>query len=381
MHKKGIAFIFLAGLLAVMGLTSFKPKHDISFYENRALAKMPAMHAENWLNGQAEKGIETYISDHFALRSRLLKGYVQLQLALHVPVINNIVIAGDTLLPYHAKSYDSYDQQAMQDVLAVLSQLRDWSQANHSQLLYVSIPEQGNAFAKRYPPYLVASGYTKQVMQKDFRANLQAAGIPLLDMEADLGQDLDLYYAKTDHHYNLKGAYETYRQILRRLQQEGMAVPEPTPVAFATLAHPIQGSRARELMGAFQSQDPAYTFELETPIAFTRQDNGQAVEAKVFADNLQGSYSYYMGGDIGETIIQTNRPELPKVLLIGDSFSNALETILYTSFDEMRSLDFRHYNKQSVFAYLETYKPDVILIIRDDTAYLLSDGNGAMGTK
>ena len=68
------------------------------------------------------------------------------------------------------------------------------------------------------------------------------------------------------------------------------------------------------------------------------------------------------------------------MLVVGDSFTNALESILYTSFDEMRSLDFRHYTEKSIYAYLDDYHPDVLLLIRDELSFLLTTGNGALGT-
>ena len=149
---------------------------------------------------------------------------------------------------------------------------------------------------------------------------------------------------------------------------------EITPVDSSFL-----GSRNRKLFGLFQSDDRLYTYTLADPVPFERYDNGNPVEATVFAADRQNMYNYYMGGDVAETVIHTNRPELPDVLVVGDSFTNALETILYTSFDEMRSLDFRHYTEKSIYDYLEEYQPDVILYVRDDLSYIVTDGNGGLG--
>ena len=85
-----------------------------------------------------------------------------------------------------------------------------------------------------------------------------------------------------------------------------------------------------------------------------------------------------MGGDIGETILQTNRPSLKTALIVGDSFTNALETLLWTGFDETRSLDYRHYKGESLIDYVQTYQPDVVLIVRDESLYLSLEGNGAV---
>ena len=60
------------------------------------------------------------------------------------------------------------------------------------------------------------------------------------------------------------------------------------------------------------------------------------------------TYGLYMGGDIAETCIRTDRSSLPTALIFGDSFTNAVESLAYYSFDEMRSVDLRHYKTQSI---------------------------------
>ncbi|NLA87925.1 MAG: hypothetical protein GX847_11735, partial [Clostridiales bacterium] len=77
------------------------------------------------------------------------------------------------------------------------------------------------------------------------------------------------------------------------------------------------------------------------------------------------SYTVYMHGDIGETVIETDRPELLSVLLVGDSYTNAVECLLYASFNEMRSLDLRWYNKKSLADYIADYQPDIVILLRD----------------
>lgn len=77
-----------------------------------------------------------------------------------------------------------------------------------------------------------------------------------------------------------------------------------------------------------------------------------------------------MGGDIAEGIIRTYRPELPNVLLFGNSFTKALETFLYTSFNETRSLDLRHYQQKGILDYIEEYRPDIVIYLKYDLEYL-----------
>ena len=88
------------------------------------------------------------------------------------------------------------------------------------------------------------------------------------------------------------------------------------------------------------------------------------------------TYNLYMGGDIAETVIDTNREDLPSILIYGDSFTNALECITYLSFDKMYSLDLRHYQDMTIEEYIAMTQPDVVVCIRDYESLLEIAFNG-----
>ena len=61
-----------------------------------------------------------------------------------------------------------------------------------------------------------------------------------------------------------------------------------------------------------------------------------------------------------------------------DSFTNALETLLYASFDETHILDLRHYTEKSLKDYISKYRPDIVLCIQNNTFYYTATGNSAV---
>lgn len=151
---------------------------------------------------------------------------------------------------------------------------------------------------------------------------------------------------------------------------------------FRELPNPYLGSRNRKLYGLWPNSEHAVIAELKAPIPFTRTDNGKTVDATVYAlpdtDTRRTNYDLYMGGDQAETVIDTHRPDLPDILIVGDSFTDALETLFYASFNEMRSLDLRYYKEKTPLEYLADYHPDVVLCVRDDTSFYTATGNGAV---
>ena len=151
-------------------------------------------------------------------------------------------------------------------------------------------------------------------------------------------------------------------------------------MTFSALPNPYMGSRTRKLLGLRGNDEKLLTAAFREDIPFTRFDNGEEVAATVYAlpatDTEPLTYELYMGGDIAETVLRTDRLERPSVLIFGDSFTNAVESLAYYSFDEMRSVDLRHYKTQSISDYIAAYQPDVVLCIRDYQSLLSQEYNG-----
>ena len=78
-----------------------------------------------------------------------------------------------------------------------------------------------------------------------------------------------------------------------------------------------------------------------------------------------GGYTAFMGGDKANTVIKTNREDLPNVLFIGRSYTNALEVMASYSFNEMHSIDPRHY-EGNLSQYIKENDIDYIVLARFD---------------
>ncbi len=116
------------------------------------------------------------------------------------------------------------------------------------------------------------------------------------------------------------------------------------------------------------------------PLPYLRSITGEPVDGEVYAlpdnDWQEVLYTAYMGGDLSESRIDTGREELPDILIYGDSFTNALECVLWYSFDTMYSYDFRYYTGHTLDELIRKYQPDVVVCVRDYQQLLLETGNG-----
>lgn len=394
MKQKKIANIVLvlafAGFLAAaMVITLGKPQGGWSYYENRTLAQMEELTPQTLWDGTFANSVEPTLQDHAAGRNTLLKLSAWMDMELfHRPVVNQVIPAEGMLLswnPYETPDPELIQQQA--DAMAgQLGELRDVVESYGGKFYYVAVPGQYTYFEETHPDFLNNRATYTDLEIPAFQQAMEEQGVTLIEMGEILAQQGNPpeYYSTVDYHYTFGGAYATYLAILERINQDfdhSLTVLDEDSLVRETLPNPYLGSRARKVFGLWETDEKLEIGLPAQPIPFTRIDNGQEVPATVYTlpgnDTDEVAYAAYMGGDIAETVIDTGRDELPSLLIYGDSFTNPVEGLMYYSFDEMRTIDLRHYKDMTLADYIALYQPDVVVGIRDYESLLSTDYNGS----
>jgi len=191
------------------------------------------------------------------------------------------------------------------------------------------------------------------------------------------------YASRVDNHYSMEGAFETYRLVMEKVKAETeleFPILGAEDVELVTLPNGYMGSRERKLLHAAQREEQLSIFLPRQEVPYTRTDNRVPVGAFVYelpaSDAGEVTYNLYMGGDVANTVLDTGRDERPSILIYGDSFTNPVECLTYLSFDEMHSLDLRHYQEMSLEDYIQQVRPEVVVCIRDYDFLLDPEGNG-----
>ena len=341
------------------------------------------------LDGTFPASVEPVLQDHAAGRNTLMKLSAWADLHLfHRPVVNEVVPSDGMLLGFNA--YETPDPAVIdnqaQAMAGQLAQLRDVVEGYGGHFYYVAVPGQYTYFSDSYPDFLNSREAYTALEIPAFTQAMEAQGVNLLDMGPVLDQlgNPQGYYSLADYHYQFEGAYVTYRAILEEINRDlelDLTILDESSLTVETLPNPYLGSRGRKIFGLENCGEHLTVGLPKAPIPFTRSDNGTETAATVYAMPATGTedvlYSLYMGGDVGETVIETGRPDLPSILIYGDSFTNPVECLAYYSFDEMRSIDLRHYKDMTLADYIQAYQPDIVVGIRDYEALLSTDFNGS----
>jgi len=379
---------FIGIIAAVLLVTLSKNDLRTSFVENRALEEIPVFSRDNFLGGEYFEGWEHWFTDHAAGRDTLLKIHTWLELnLLRKPVVNDVVVQDDILLGFNQYGrWDiSYLEEKSEQTAKNLRDFSDYVESLGGRFYYVGLPEQYSYFNNLYPDYMENREWILEPMHTSFAQAMKKYGVNYINMSEvyDSMNRPREFYSPTDHHYSFYGALAAYKTLMETINADSglnLKILTDEDMEIKELPNPYLGSRNRKLYGLrYMGEHAAYAV-LREPIPYSRWENGVQTDAPVFKlpdnSNKVINYGIYMGNDYAETIIRTNREDLPDALVFGDSFTNAMETLLYTAFNEMRSIDMRYYTEKSIREYIAEYRPDIVICVRDDTAFFTETGNG-----
>jgi len=387
-----IFFIFCFMTFLVLGfvMTLARPMEIYSFYENRNLAQPPTIDEEGLLSGKYFAELEKSLADHVAARNTLLKIRTWLDIEIfHRPVVNEVVMGDRILLPYlppEAVDFENLSRKA-ELLTENLKKLTNLVASYGGKYYYVAVPCQYAYYTEEYPGYLNNRAEYTAFSISALEECLAREKINFIDIGRtfdSLGHN-DSFSSVTDNHYSIYGAFIVYQTIMQTIITDtgkSLSVLTEENSTVTQLENPYLGSRNRKLFDLSSISEPLYIITPNEPVPFVRMNYGDIAAATVYSLPVNktetATYGVYMGGDISNTIIETNRSNLPTILVYGDSFTNAVECILYYSFNEMHSLDLRYYSEMSLSEYIRILKPDIVVCIRDYEALLATEGNGGI---
>ena len=226
-------------------------------------------------------------------------------------------------------------------------------------------PEEAAKFTKRQWP----------VFNSIF-SNL-ADGVKPVDVYSVLAQHTDEpIYLRTDHHWAPLGAYYAAQEFARVA-----GVPFRDLSAYqADTVHRFVGSmygytqnaaikRAPEDFVYYVPTDVEYTtthINYELDEEFHVVSETRPFQSKYFFSFKDGSgaaYTTFMGGDIKQVKVETSTHNGRRLLVIKDSFGNAIPGYLFYSFEEIHVADFRYFTKNVASFVDENHITDILIAI------------------
>lgn len=345
------SLLFLAFIGALFLLNLFLPDREFSEQENRYLQTAPRFSLSSLFSGNFTASFETYLTDQFAFRDGWVALKARAELASGKRENNGVFLCGgETLIePYSAPKPADLDFS-----LDAINALTD---SAGMPVYFALIPSASEIWKDRLPEGAPndsqsetiehAYGYVRAITADVIGALASHASEPI--------------YYRTDHHWTTLGAYYGYTAVA-----EAMGL---TPVPITEYRENVV---SREFFGtAYSSSGFAWirpdSISVYVPpegVAVTNYPEGAAEKGEMYVETFlaaKDKYKYFYGGNTPLLTIETQHSEAPSLLIVRDSYMDAMSPFLTAHFSKIHIVDLRYF-KTSLRAYIEENSIDNILV-------------------
>ena len=340
---------------------------EINYYENRSAYLLPTFSVTGFIDKEFQAGMDDALGDQLPLSSYIKAAYNNVNSRFLCACIERLSeknpdgawSVGEGMYCYRGKLlYEQQDFDELKDSYGRFIQgVNRAAMASPELDFYILHVETDRSFNP-----------VTNTHSDSFSYLLRHSDLPrshLSRFYTESFEQYDDYFFGTDHHWNNRGAYEAYAQCARML---GVGDDELIrPVSEETLPYRFSGTKSAGCGLTTLSETPsAYIFDNAQLASFCPD------EAAFFSGDAESySYSRFFGADAGELIFDTGNTDRGNLLVIGNSFDNAIIELLACHFNVTCNVDLRWLGAGfKVSEYARTHDIDKVLFVCDETMYL-----------
>ncbi len=328
----GIFLIFIA--VFSIGHLFVKDK-SFSNTENRRLNNFPTVTTENIISGDYIAGIDDYLKDHIIFRNTLLKNRINILRTLNVTEENGVYFVQDGRL---LLDYEKPEEQLENN----LNDIEEFSDRLGLDCTLLIVPTATEIYAEKLP--YKAESYSQNIIIESIQESI-GAKLKIVDATNILNQHKDEYiYFKTDQNWTMEGAYYGYTELCKGLNIE--------PTDKSNLTKTVGSD---EFLGALYSMAPTRGQKEDDLVIYTNGngtykvdyvDDGTRATTLIEYDNLKlkDKYSVFLDGNHSLLRINSNATSKENVLIIKDSYGQALIPFLCDNYSDIHVMDLRYYH-------------------------------------
>ena len=348
-----LTILFTVFIGAVFVLNMILPDKSFSEKENRYLQTLPPFSFSSLAGGTFTASMEDYSSDQFVGRDAWIALKARLELMQGKRENNGVFLcAGDRLLD--AMSEPSAEQLDRQ--IGYVDALVDTVDVPVTLGL---IPTAAGVYGELLPEGAQNADQAALIEYVYDRVTASTA-----DIQTVLSRHKDEYiFYRTDHHWTSLGAFYGSEALAGPL---GCVSPSYASLQAKTVAEDFLGTLYSSSGFFWIDGDQMQTLVDEPEDAFVERyetdtpEIGRIYQASMLS--TKDKYRFFLGGNIPRSVIHTGSDDLPRLLVIRDSFADSLAPFLMEQYAEIHLLDLRYY-RNPVSEYIRDHDIDQILVL------------------
>lgn len=289
----------------------------------------------------------------------------------------NIVIHKDTAGVVRAMAPFSMHASVGKEYASVINLYAKSLKEEPTRVYSLIAPSQGEF----YMPEGISDNLKQAPVIRKFSDYLDPSVTPIFVCDSLMNHTGEEIYNRTDHHWSPLGAYYAANVVANRLGSRFTPISEYTPDTvrnYVGTMYKLSGDS--EILkypedfiyyitpGDYYAEFIDYTVKNQTTVGESACHIAPIF--RKFHDGSSAAYSTYLGGDNHTVnIVNKNGNTGRRVLIVKDSFGNALAPFLINSFDRIYVVDFRYF-PHNLLTYIRKNKiTDLIFLNSIELAF------------
>lgn len=380
-HNLIFVFLLIVALLISLGRTLAFPK-NINEYENRYSEKVIKLSSSAYIDASFQDSMENALADQIPFAENIKKLFNDTNSKL-----TNFILKNVFGFSFEAANRDFSFDEIKADNWKFLNQqptgghyiyntmqVNDQVTLASGHLLYTNIrdywdtSEYGkflqdiNQVVAKHPKVDAYAYYIEREFETDFktgeRSGLREYVLDNINLpenhksffELNGFSAFDKYFYLTDHHWNYLGSYKAYRELVSMMNAGSPIEPNglvDVGVFSGSRAAGTGASDYKETLRVFEFDFPNQTVTINGALAgdYGIQDSAIATAKVSDITTINMDYMYFYGFDNGETVIENENGNGKHILVVGDSFDNAILKLLASNYSKLYSVDLRYYKE------------------------------------
>lgn len=331
-YSRGVSAFFCVFLTGLLVWHVLLPDRAKSETENRTLAQLPEFSWAALVDGSYTDAVEEYVADQFPLRDQWTGLKARVEQLIGKREFNGVYLCDDPLYGSGTliSKVETPDPAQVEKNLGYVDRLAEHTDAN---VILGLIPSAAEVWKDKLPGGAGSWDQMELLAESD------------VDFAGALAEHTDEYiFYRTDHHWTTKGAFYGANALLKALGKETLKENDFT----AELA-------SADFNGTLYSQSGIHWLEPDYMQFWVEEDGLQVTSWRTGAEETaplydrtyleqKDKYCAFLGGNQPLCVIKNDAvTDGSKLLLIRDSYSDAMAPFLAQCYSEVHLIDLRYY--------------------------------------
>lgn len=326
--------ILLIFMCAIFLINIVWPDKKQSDQENRSLQTFPSLSLTDLSSGTFNQNLDAWFSDQFVGRQMFIHMKYWTQKLTGNKKIESVFLGKNGLI-------EDINEPNTEQLERNKKAINKFYQDRNLQTTFLLAPTAANIWQDQLPRGAYTLDQNEQI--DDFYKSI-SSGIEKVDIRPILEEHKDEYlYYHTDHHWTTLGAYYAFSQLNEVMEYGDVNLDSYTIYPVTTS---FKGTLSKQTGSTnIKDQIDIYVPKSKVEYIMTDQSTGEKSPTLYVSDalNTSDAYTVFMGGNHGLLKIETTADSDKHLLLIKDSYANALIPFLIPYYRTITVVDPRYY--------------------------------------